>query len=158
MQKEFDEFIKKSKQSLDEIEKNAESFVEKMGTDANALWSDLKTHFTEIGSTLNDAGEKLKDQAELQGKLGVMEARDHAEKIQKSTEEFLDKVTKDAQQELDTATLKAHLAKMNAEDIWKAKEPELTKLYEESKDEFEVLAKKAGKELNDILLKLTEIR
>lgn len=157
-EKELNEFIKSSKESLEKMEKNVDSFRESMSSDISTLWGTLKEEFSQINGKLSNASEKLQDEAKLQGKLGVMEARDHLENIKETSEEFIQKVTNNASQEIDSAKLQAHLAKMDAEDLWKEKESDLTKLYSESKEEFEKLAKNAGKEINDILVKLTDIR
>lgn len=157
-EKELNEFIKTSKESLGKMESNVESFRESMNSEITALWGNLKEEFGQINGKLTNASEKLQDEAKLQGKLGVMEARDHLENIKDTSEEFIKKVTSNAAQEIDIAKLQAHLAKMDAADLWKEKEPELTKLFDESKDEFEKLAKNAGQEINEILAKLTNIR
>ncbi|MDD3592813.1 MAG: hypothetical protein PHO65_09230 [Sulfurovum sp.] len=158
IEKELNEYIKKSKESLDKVEKNVESFRESMGDDISEFWGKLKGEFREIGTTLSSAGEKLQSDAKLQGKLGVMEARERLENIKDASEEFIKKVTDKTAQELDLAKLHAHLAKMDAADQWKGKESKMTSLYNDSKEEFETLAKKAGEEINAILLKLTDIR
>lgn len=158
MENELNEFIKKSKESLEKMEKNVDSLRDSMSNDISAFWGNLKNEFGKINTTLSNASEKLSDEAKLQGKLGVMEARDHLDTIKETSEEFIQKVTNNASQELDIAKLQAHLAKMDAADLWKEKEPQMTKLYNESKEEFEQLAKNAGKEINDILVKLTDIR
>jgi hypothetical protein len=148
--------IKTSKESLQKVEKRMESLSKEMSEDASTFWSTLKGEYEKINKTLTNAAEKV-DEAELQGKLAMMEARDRAEKIRSASEEFITKVTNNAQQELDITALRSHLAKMQAEDAWKEQEHKLTALYNESKVEFEKLTKNAGKELNKILLQLTEI-
>lgn len=158
MEKELNEYIKKSKESLEKVEKNVESFRESMGHDMSEFWGKLKGEFGQINKTLSGASEKLQNEAKLQGKLSVMEAREQLEKIKDTSEEFIKKVTDNTAQELDIAKLHAHLAKMEAADQWKEKESQLTSLYQDSKEEFEKLAKKAGKEINEILLKLTDFR
>ncbi|MDD2450297.1 MAG: hypothetical protein PHU67_00095 [Sulfurovum sp.] len=158
MEKELNEYIKKSKESLEKVEKNVESFRKSMGDDMSEFWGKLKGEFGQINKTLSGAREKLQHEAKLQGKLGVMEAKEHLEKIKGTSEEFIKKVTDNTAQELDIAKLHAHLAKMEAADQWKEKESQMTSLYQDSKEEFEKLAKKAGKEINEILLKLTDFR
>ena len=155
LEKNLKELIKTSKESLHKVEKRMESVSKEMSEDISGYWGNLKKEFEKMNKTLTSAAQKL-DEAELQGKLGVMEARDHAEKIKSTSGEFIKKVTNNAQQELDMAMLKAHLAKMQAKDIWEEKEPKLTSLYNESKVEFDKLAKKAGEELNDLLAQLTD--
>ncbi|MDM5271891.1 hypothetical protein PGH07_06850 [Sulfurovum sp. zt1-1] len=167
-EKELNEFIKKSKESLEKVEKNVESYRESMNQDISGFWGNLKNEFGQINTKLSDAGQKLSDagqqlsdtsqKLQLQGTLGLMEARDQLERIKGTSEEFIKKVTTNTTQDLDIAKLHAHLAQMDAADLWKEKESQMTSLYNESKVEFEKLAKKAGKEINDILLKLTDIR
>jgi hypothetical protein len=157
IEKDLNELIKTSKESLKKVEKRMESLSKKMSEDANTFWGDLKEEYKGMSGTLANAAEKLQNEAELQGKLGVMEARDHAEKIKAVSEEFINKVTNNAQQELDLTALRTHLAKMQAEDTWKEQEHKLATLYNESKVEFDKLSKNAGKELNKILVQLTEI-
>lgn len=157
LENDLKEFIKTSRESLQKVEKRMESMRKEMGEDVSTFWNKLNGEFEKMNGTLTNAAKKIQGETELQGKLAVMEARDQAEKIQSTSEEFLRKVTSNAQQELDVAVLQAHLAKMQAKDTWKEQEPKLTALYHESKGEFEKLSKAAGKELNDILLKLSEI-
>ena len=168
LEKELNKFIKNSKKSLEKVEENVESFRESMSEDISDFWGNLKNEFGQINTKLSDAGQKLSDagqkvsdtsqKLQLQGTLGLMEARDHLEKIKGTSEEFIKKVTTNTTQELDIARLQAHLAQMDAADLWKEKESKMTSLYNDSKEEFEKLAKKAGEEINNILVKLTDIR
>ena len=117
----------------------------------------MKKHLSGVEGKLKDAYDNFEDQAELKGHLGIMEARDRIEKLEEVAREFTYKVSNNAQEELDIATLKAHLAKMESEDLWEEKQKELLHLYGESKVETEKLAKEAAKELNNIIFKLTEM-
>ena len=128
-EKELNEFIKTSKASLEKMEKTVESLRGSMSQDLSEFWGNLKNEFHLIDEKLTNASTRLQDEAILQGKLGVMEARDHLENIKETSEEFIQKVTNNAAQELDAAKLQAHLAKMDAADLWKEKESDLTKLY-----------------------------
>ncbi|MGC9351920.1 MAG: hypothetical protein ACP5D3_08015 [Sulfurovum sp.] len=157
-EKELNELIKTSKESLGKVEKSVESFRGSMSEEISGFWGNLKNEFGQIDTKLSDAGRKLQDEAKLQGKLGVMEAKEHLETIKGTSEEFIQKVTTNTTQELDIAKLQAHLGRMEAADLWKEKEQQMRSLYSESKDDFEKLAKKAGEEINAILLKLTDIR
>ena len=168
LEKELNGFIKKSKESLEKVEENVESFRESMSEDISGFWGNLKNEFGRINTKLSDAGQKLSEagqqlsatsqELQLQGTLGLMEAKERAEKIKGTSEEFIRKVTTNTTQELDIARLQAHLAQMDAEDLWREKESQMRSLYHESKTEFETLAKKAGEEIDAILLKLTDIR
>ena len=86
-----------------------------------------------------------------------MKDHDRIEKLQKTMHEFTSKVSNNIQEDLDVATLQAHLAKMESEDYWEEKQKELLHIYSDSKDEAEKVAIKVSKELNTIMLKLTEM-
>ena len=157
MEKEFKEIIEESKKSLGKIEKNIEERSENFTEEVSEFWVDLKKHLSGVEGKLKDAYDNFEDQAELKGHLGIMEARDRIEKLEEVAREFTYKVSNNAQEELDIATLKAHLAKMESEDLWEEKQKELLHLYGESKVEAEKLAKEAAKELSNIVFKLTEM-
>ena len=157
MEKEFKEIIEESKKSLEKIEKNIEERSEDFTEEVSEFWDDLKKHLSGVEGKLKDAYEDFEDQAELKGHLGMMEARDRIEMLKETAHEFTYKVSTNAQEELDIATLKAHLAKMDSEDIWEEKQKELLHLYSDSKVEAEKVAIKAAKELNNIVFKLTDI-
>ena len=161
LEKELNEFIKKSKKSLEKVEEKVESFRDSMSQDVSGFWGNLKNEFGQINTKLSEAGQKLSatsQELQLQGTLGLMEAKERLEKVKGTSEEFIRKVTTNTTQELDIARLQGHLAQMDAEDLWREKESQMRSLYHESKTEFETLAKKAGEEIDAILLKLTDIR
>ena len=157
MEKEFKEIIEESKKSLEKAEKKIEALSEDFSEEAGEFWLDLKKRFAGVNDKLKDAYTDFEEKAELKGHLGMMEARDKLEQVKESAEEFTQKVSGKAQGELDIASLKAHLAKMDSEDLWEEKQKEISVMYEDSKAEVEKLAKKAGKEINEVFLKLTEI-
>lgn len=157
MEKEFKEIIEESKKSLETIEKNIEERSEDFTEEVSELWDDLKKHLSRVEEKLKDAYDNFEDQAELKGHLGMMEARDRIDRLKEATHEFTYKVSINAQEDMDIATLRAHLAKMESEDIWVEKQKELLHLYHDSKEEAEKLAIKAAKELNNIVLKLTDL-
>ncbi len=157
MEKEFKEIIEESKKSIKEAEKKIEDLSEDFTEDVEEFWVDLKKHFAKVNDKLKDAYTDFEEEAELKGHLGMMEARDKLEQVKESAEEFTQKVSSKAQVELDVAALKAHLAKMESEDLWEEKQKEISVMYDDSKVEVEKLAKKAGREINEIFLKLTDI-
>ena len=157
MEKEFKEIIKETKESLGKIEKSIEERSEGFTEEVSEFWDDLKKHLSALEGKLKEAYINFEDQAELKGHLGMMEARDRIENLKEVTHEFTYKISTNAQEELDIANLKAHLAKMESEDIWAEKQKELLHIYSDSKIEAEKLAIKAAKELNNIVFKLTEI-
>lgn len=157
MEKEFKEIIEESKKSLKKIEEKIEDRSEDFTDDINEFWVDLKKYLLSVEGKLKDAYNHFEDEAELKGHLGVMEARDRIEKLQEVTHEFTSKISTNVQEELDIAALKAHLAKMDSEDLWSQKQKELLDIYGDSKAEAEKVARQAAKELNNIVLKLTEV-
>jgi len=157
MEKEFKKIIKESKKSLEEAERKIEDLSEDFTEGANEFWGTLKKRFSEVNDKLKDAYDDFEEKAEFKGHLKIIEARDKLEKFKESAQEFTQQVSSKAQAELDIATLKAHLAKMEGGDLWEEKQKEFSLLYRGSKTEAEKLSKKAGREINEIFLKLTEM-
>jgi len=157
MEKEFKKLIKESKKSLEKSEEKIEDLSEDFTEEVSEFWVDLKKRFSKINDKLKDAYHDFEEKAELKGHLGIIEARDKLEQVRESAQEFTQKISSNAQAELDIATLKAQLAKMEGEDLWEEKQKEFSLLYKDSKTEAEKLAKKTGREINEIFLKLTEM-
>lgn len=157
MEKEFKEIIAESKKSLKKIDKNMERLSENFTEEVNEFWLDLKKYLSGVEEKLDDAYDDFEDEVKLKGHLGMMEARERIKKVEEIAYEFTSKVSKNTQEELDIVTLRAHLLKMESEDMWEEKQKELSLMYEESKEEAEKLGIKTAKELNHIFLKLTEI-
>lgn len=157
MEKEFKKIIVESKKSLKKIDKNIEKLSENFTEEVNDFWLDLKKHLSDVEEKLDDAYDDFEDEVKLKGHLGMMEARERIKKVEEIAYEFTSKVSTNAQEELDIVNLRAHLLKMESEDMWEENQKELSLIYKESKEEAEKLAIKAAKELNHIFLKLTEI-
>jgi len=157
MEKEFKEIIETSKKSLEKVEKTFEELSDDFSEEAQEMWGELKNRFTKVNDKLKDAYKEFEDESELQAHLSMMEARDTLEKVKQSAQNFAITASKKTEEELSMATLKAHLAKMDAEDKWEETKKELSHTYGESKGEVEKLAIKAGKEINEIFVKLTEM-
>ena len=153
MKKEYEELIETAKKSIDVIEEKIDDISEDLSDEAKGVWKDLRIYFEKIKSKLTE----IEQEAELKAELGMMEARDALEHIRDSAESFLYTVSKNTAQEFDLAEIKAHLAKMELEDKWEEAEKEFSHLYGKSKVEAEKVAKKAGEELNDIMIKLSQI-
>ena len=153
MKKEYEELIETAKKSIDVIEEKIDDISEDLTDEAKGVWKDLRIYFEKIKVKLTE----VEQEAELKAELGMMEARDALEHIRDSAESFLYTVSKNTAQEFDLAEIKAHLAKMELEDKWEEAEKEFSHLYGKSKVEAEKVAKKAGEELNDIMIKLSQI-
>ena len=157
MEKELKELLEESKRSLDKAEDKIEEFSKDFPEEAMEFWSELKKRFETINAKLQDTYTNVEGKTELQLNLGMMEAREKLEQIKYSTEKFLNQASKNTEEEYNIAALKAHLLKMESEDLWDEKQKELSHLYATSKTEVEKLARKAGKEFNDIFLKLSDL-
>ncbi|AKF24831.1 hypothetical protein YH65_05095 [Sulfurovum lithotrophicum] len=153
MKKEYEEFIETAKKSIDVLEEKIEDMSEDFSEDAKLVWKDLKSYFAKVKEKLEETGEE----AEVQGDLALMEARDILENVRDSAEGFLLTISRNTAQEFDLAEIKAHLAKLDLEDTLEAAEKEFWHLYGESKAEAKIMSKKAGEEINDIMLKLSQI-
>jgi len=153
MKYEIKALTQKTKAQIEKLEAHVEGAKGDLSDEAGAFWETLKERFENVKTTLHEATET----AELKSHLGIMEARDKLEAIRNSAQGLLYSLSKDTAKEIDIAELKAHLAKMDAEDRWEETQKKITHLYSESKGEVEKLAKKAGEEINDIMLKLSEV-
>lgn len=158
MKKEFKELITESKRSLEKAEEKIESLSEDLSEEASEFWSDLKTRLSSVKSKLKDSYGHFEDEAELKAHLSIMNARDQIENLKEGVDEFTHKVSNNLQKELNTASLRAHLAKMESEDLWTEKEKNFTHMYNKSKIEVEKLAKRSLEEINQVFVKLTEIK
>ena len=157
MEQELKKIIEQTKASLEKAEDKIEDISDDFTEDVSEFWGDLKNRFTHVNKKLQDAYNEFDGESTLQAHLSMMEARDKVENIKKSAQNFAISVSKKTKEESSMASLKAHLAKMEAEDRWEENKKELSHTYDKSKVEVEKLAKKAGKEMNEIFLKLTEL-
>jgi hypothetical protein len=157
MEKKFKEMITEAKRSLKKIEKSIEERSEDFSEEVNDFWTDLKKKLSDINGKLDDAYDEYENKVKLKSHLAMIEARESIKKLEDVAYEFSKKVSENSLEELDIIKLRAHLLKMESNDIWEEKEKELVSLFEHSKDEAEKLTIKAAKEFNQIVLKLTDI-
>ena len=157
MEKELKEIISQSKRSLKKMEENIESRSENFTHEISDFWEDLKKHLSNVEEKLDDAYDAFEDKMKLKTHLGMMEARERIENLEEIATEFTSKVASNAQEELDIVKLRAHLLKMEGDDLWEEKQKELSAVYEKSKEQAEEMSVKAAKEFNQIVLKLTEL-
>ena len=157
MEKELKSLVEQSKEALAKAEDKIETLSKEFPDEAAEFWGDMKKHFSSIQEKLTNTYNETEGNAELKANLGMMEAREKLSTIQDTLGTFLDQASKNTSTEFDIAALKAHLAKKEGEDLWEEKQKELSKLYSTSKGEVEKLAQKAGKEFNDMFLKLTDL-
>ena len=157
MENELKSLVEQSKEALKKAEDKIETLSKEFPDEAAEFWGDMKKHLSGIQDKLTDTYNEAEGNAELKANLGMMEAREKLSTIQDTLGTFLDQASKNTSTEFDIAALKAHLAKKEGEDLWEEKQKELSKLYNTSKGEVEKLAQKAGKEFNDMFLKLTDM-
>jgi len=153
MQQTYQRLAEKIEKQIDLLEEKVAGVHETFTDESRTFWETLQTRFETVQSRVKASGEE----AGLKSHLGMMEARDLLENVRESAEGFLYTVSKNRAREIDIAELKAHLAKMDAQTKWEETQKELTALYGKSKSEVEKAAKKAGEEINDIMVKLSQV-
>lgn len=109
--------------------------------DAQQLWSDTSAYLDRTINQLDEAAKRwatASDEARLQLHLGLAEGKEKAALIQNE----VDALWKDAEatgerveRTIDLAKLRAHLARMDAEDRLKEKREQLTRLVRESREQ-----------------------
>jgi chemotaxis regulatin CheY-phosphate phosphatase CheZ len=150
MEKEFKELQEKSKKAINEIEKKIEEFSGDLPKEIGEFWDDLKVSFTKIKDELLDDEHKEKAQEK------VLEAKEKLSHIKESTLEFANKFKDEHQAELDIAALRAHLAKMEAEDFIEESRKKISREVQESSHSLEKLALDASKELSEFFHEISE--
>ena len=156
MKKEIKELSQKSKRAVEEVEEKFDALTDSLADEAKELWSDLKKNFEGVKQKLSEVDlDEHKDK--LKANLDVLEARQKLEKVKGSAEEFTKKITAKTEEELDVASLRAHLAKMEAEDLWEEKRKKLSYDFQEKEHELQKMAKEAGEEIKDYFEKLSSL-
>jgi len=159
MEKEFKEILEKTSEAIEKLEDKIEDLTEDFAEDSVELWGDLKKHFTGVNDQLKKASkdmEQKSDEAQLQAHLGTMEAHDKIDGIKDTVEEFTQKVFTKAQTDLDTVALRAHLAKMEADDFWEDKGSKITQDFNDSSDKVKKLTLEAASEIKNYFEKLAD--
>ncbi len=156
MKNEIKELSKKSKEAVEKVEEKFDNLTDSLADEAKELWSDLKKSFEGVKQKLLDVD--IDDQKDkLKANLDVLEARQKLENVKQSAEEFTQKITSKTQEELDIAALRAHLAKMEAEDLWEEKRKKLSYDFQEKEHQLEKMAKEAGEEIKEYFDKLADL-
>jgi DNA-binding MarR family transcriptional regulator len=150
MEKEFKELLQGSKKIIGEVEKKVEDISENLTEEASELWSDLKKSFAKISDEL------LEDETKEKAQEKVLEAKEKLNHVKESVTEFAAKVKDDSQADLDIAALRAHLAKMEAEDFIEESRKKVSREIQESTHSLEKLAMDAGEEIKEFFSSLSE--
>lgn len=143
---ELKEIVEKSKRAIDELEERVEGVSGELTEEAKELWGDLKKNFGAISEKLKEVVSDEKTDA-LKSKIDALEAKERLAAVKESAEEFTHKVAQKADAEMDIVALRAHLAKMEAEDLWEEKRKEFSREFQESTYALEKEAKEALEEV-----------
>ena len=150
MEKEFNELLKSSKKVIGDVEKKVEDVSGDFAEDVGELWKDMKKSFTKISDELLDDDNKEKAQEK------VLEAKEKLNHMKDSVTEFATNLKSEHQEELDTAALRAHLAKMDAEDFIEENRKKVFREVQESSQTLEQMALDASKEIKDFFSSLSD--
>jgi len=159
MEKDFKEKVEQSKEAITLLEKKVLEVADDLNENVSELWKSFQNSMETINRKLEGTYEELEkesDEAKLQANLGAMEANDKMKEIKDSLEDFVEKVSKNAQSGLDTVALKANLAQKEAESLWKEKAPVIQKEFEESKEKVSKIAVEALDEITSFFTKVVE--
>ncbi len=159
MNEEYKKILEQSSNAIEKLQEKVDGLTGDLSDDASALWQDMKKNFSGVSGKLKNASKYLdqkSDEANLKAHLGAMEAHDTINDIKESIEEFTTKVSSKAQTELDTAALRSHLAKKEAEDFWEKKGKTITKEFSQSSEKVQELAVEAASEIKNFFEKLTD--
>ncbi len=148
MGKEFKELLEGSKKIISEVEKKVDGVASDLGDDAGELWADIKKSFSKISDELIDDDDKEKAQEK------VLEAKEKLNHMKESVTTFASSLKDDYKGDMDIAALRAHLAKMDAEDFLEESKKKISREVQESSHSLEKLAMDAGEEIKEFFSSL----
>ena len=150
MEKEFKELLESSKKVIGDLEKKVDDVSGDLSEDASALWADMKKSFAQIKDELVDDDNKEKAQEK------VLEAKEKLNEVKDSITTFTANLKDGGKEDLDTAALRAHLAKMDAEDFLEESKKKISREVQESSHSLEKLALDATAEIKDFFSSLSD--
>ncbi len=150
MEKEFNELLKSSKKVIDDVEKKVGDVGSDLSEDASELWADIQKSFTKIKDELLDDDSKEKAQEK------VLEAKEKLNHVKESVTTFASSLKDDYKGDMDVAALRAHLAKMDAEDFIEESKKKISREVQESSYSLEKLAMDAGEEIKEFFSSLSD--
>jgi chemotaxis regulatin CheY-phosphate phosphatase CheZ len=150
MEKEFKELLKSSKEVIGDVEKKVADVSKDLPKEMGELWEDIQKSFTKIKDELLEDDHKEKAQEK------VLEAKEKLNHVKESVTQFASKFKDEHQADLDIAALRAHLAKMEAEDFLEESRKKVSREVQESSHSLEKLALDASKEIKDFFSSLSE--
>ncbi len=149
MDAEFKQLLQKSKEAIASLEEKVESYSKELPEEVNEFWADLKTNFNKIKDDLLD--DEVKEKAQEKALI----AKEKLSHLKESATEVVKKVKDEHAQDLDLSALKAHLAKMDAEDFIEESKKKISRELQESTHSLEKLALNATKEIKEFFEDLT---
>ncbi len=149
MDAEFKQLLQKSKEAIASLEEKVESYSKELPEEVNEFWADLKTNFNKIKDDLLD--DEVKEKAQEKALI----AKEKLSHLKESATEVVQKVKDEHAQDLDLSALKAHLAKMDAEDFIEESKKKISRELQESTHSLEKLALNATKEIKEFFEDLT---
>ncbi len=150
MGKEFKELLEGSKKVIGEVEKKVDDVTSDLSDDIGELWADIRKSFTKISDELIDDDDKEKAQEK------VLEAKEKLNHMKESVTTFASSLKDDYKGDMDIASLRAHLAKMDAEDFLEESRKKISREVQESSHSLEKLAMDAGEEIKDFFSSLSD--
>ena len=149
MEDKIKSVVKNSLKEMRDMQAKVDDLMDNAPDDIKELREAIDKSLTNISEKLNNAlakGEELSEEAKLEANLGLMEAKEKLESSQKVLDNYIDRLSDQSKTAMDEFELKAHLAKMDAEDFWEQRGPELTKEFNSSKQKMQELTEKAADE------------
>ena len=160
MDKEFKEIAQKSQKALNEATEKMEGLLKDFSKDSLSFWEEIKGKMVDAEVLLKDSASKAEtksDEAVVEAELGMMEAKDKMTKVEKSLSAFMQEHKRSSKQDMDIAKLRAHLAKMDAEDAWEETSKKIRHELAEKKAETKLLAKEASQEVAQLSEKIKNL-
>lgn len=152
--------IKRSLKELDKLEDKLEDWVDDLPDDTDELRATMKSVMKKVHGKLSESvghGGKLSDEAELQAHLGLMEARDKLDASKEVVDNYLESATEQSKTLMGQIELKSKLAKMEAEDFWEERGPQIKEEFKQSSESMLKIAESTADEIQKQLSKWNSI-
>ncbi len=150
MGKEFKNLLESSKKVIADFEEKIEDVSGDLSEEASELWGDMKKSFAKIKDEL------LEDEEQEKAQEKVLEAKEKLNNVKETITTFTKSLKEEGKADLDIAALKAHLAKMDAEDFLEESRKKISREVQESSHSLEKLAMDAGEEIKNFFSSLGE--
>lgn len=152
--------IKRSMNELEKLEDKLEDWADDLPDDTDELRASMKNVMAKMRGKLSESighGGKLSEEAELQAHLGLMEARDKLAISKDVVDNYLESATEKSQTLMGEVELKAKLAKMEAEDFWEERGPQMKEEFKKSSATMMKMAESTADEMQKQFSKWNEL-